>query len=86
MRYITYGGCNGLSYIFYFTRAQTKQGGLINYKNLENLVCDCSQYLQFIDCIHDAVKKNEGLLDRPTKQQAEVYLGLPIHDITKIYL
>ena len=36
-----------------------------------------------IDCTHDAAKYNEDLQDRPPKQQEEIYVGLPIHQLTK---
>ena len=36
-------------------------------------------YLQFIDCTHDAVKQNEESQDIPPMQQEETYLGLPIY-------
>ena len=40
-------------------------------------------YLQVIDCTHDAAKYNEKLQDRPSTQQEETYIGLPIHQLTK---
>ena len=45
-------------------------------------------YLQFIDCIHHAVKKNEEQQDRPPTQQEEVYLALvlPVYQATKTNL
>ena len=36
-------------------------------------------YLQFIDCIHDAVKQTEESQDRTPKQQEEAYLGVPVY-------
>ena len=39
-------------------------------------------YLRVIDCTHDAAKYNEGLQDRPQKQQEETYVGLPIQQLT----
>ena len=43
-------------------------------------------YLLLIDCTHDAAKYNEELQDRPPKQQEEIYVGLPIHQLTKLNL
>ena len=40
---------------------------------------DTVNYLQFVDCPLNAAKQNEDLLERPSKQQEEAYLGLPIH-------
>ena len=40
-------------------------------------------YLQVIDCTHDAVKYNE-LQDRPPKPQEYTYVGLPIHQLTNL--
>ena len=40
-------------------------------------------YLQVIDCTHDAATYNEELQDRPPKQQEETYVGLPIRQLTK---
>ena len=34
-----------------------------------------SNYLRFIDCIHDTAIQNEELHDRPIKQQEETYLS-----------
>ena len=44
--------------------------------------------LQFVDYALHAVKQNEQLEDRPAKvkQQNETYLGLLIHQSTKIKL
>ena len=39
-------------------------------------------YLLVIDCTHDAAKHNEELQDRPPKQQEEIYVSLPIHQLT----
>ena len=46
---------------------------------MESKLEDTVDYLQFVDCILDAVKQNEEQWDRPQKQQEEVYFGLPIH-------
>ena len=40
-------------------------------------------YLRVIAYTHDAAKYNEGLQDRPPKQQEETYVGLPIQQLTK---
>ena len=40
-------------------------------------------YIKFIDCIHDAVKQNEELKNRPPQYQEKAYLGLPIDQYTK---
>ena len=36
-------------------------------------------YHRFINCIHDAARYKEEVLDRLPKQQDEVYLRLPIY-------
>ena len=43
-------------------------------------------YLRVIDCTHDAAKYNEELQERPAKQQEETYIGLPMHQLTKLNL
>ena len=40
-------------------------------------------YLRVTDCTHDAAKHNEGLQDRPQKQQEKPYVGLPIQQLTE---
>ena len=41
-------------------------------------------YLQYVDCTLDAAKQNEDIQDRPSQQQEEAYLGLPLGIYVKI--
>ena len=43
-------------------------------------------YLRVVDCTHDVAKYNEELQDGPLKQLKETYVGLAIHQITKLNL